>query len=276
MFIADIHFGQHDGKVEGMVTPDMKQYYTMRAKTLAEVEKYNPEFVVLGGDLVLYPKNYHLGYPESYAFLTNYIKRPLHVMPGNHDMYHMDVAELGGKHERGKDYWDKYYNTYYHSFDYGKFHVICVNTTDWPDKYILWGPENTSTGTLLSVGIQKEQFMWMKEDLERAAATSSDRIVCGHIPFHNIVSGKTLGLPPQKLPGASEEKIMGLLNDTGVKNLFVGHLHINDVKTLDGGITENMIRNVGADYFDSEKAGFAVVHVRGGKLSGYDLIDVTI
>lgn len=276
VFISDIHFGEHEGKFDQVVTPDMKQYYKLRAQTLMEVERRNPEFVIFGGDMVLYPKNYHYGYPESYAFLLQYLKSPLHMMPGNHDLYHMEVEELGGEHVYGKKYWDKYYGAYYHSFDYGKLHVACTNTTDWPDEFIHWGTQNTTTGTLLSVGIQKEQYNWLKADLEKAKARGADSVLCGHIPYHNIVSGMKVGLPAQKLPGAPAKAILGLLNDNNVRNIFVGHLHMNNVQELDGGIQENMIRNVGGDFFDSKKAGFAVIHVRGGKVTDYELTEFTM
>lgn len=276
VFISDIHFGEHDGKFDQIVTPEMTQYYTMRALALQEVERRKPEFIVFGGDMVLYPKNYRFGYPESYAFLLNYLKSPVHMMPGNHDLYHMEVEELGGEHVYGMKYWEKYYGKLYHAFDYGNLHIPCVNTTDWPEEFIHWGSQNTTTGTLLSVGIQKEQFNWLQGNLTAAKARGAEAVVCGHIPFHNIVSGMKVGLPAQKLPGAPAKAILGLLSDNDVRNLFVGHLHMNKVQDLGGGIQENMIRNVGGDFFDSDNGGFAVVHVRGGKVDGYELVELTI
>ena len=273
VFVADIHFGEHDGKFDGMITPDMTQYYTMRARALTEIEKYNPEFIVLGGDLALYPKNYNWGYLEAYAFLINYLKSPLHIVPGNHDVYHMDVEEMGGEHVWGKKYWDKYYGAKYHSFDYGKLHVSCLNTSDWEDKFLHWGTENTTSGSLLSTGISKEQYMWLKDDLA-AAAGQAESVICCHIPLHNIVSGMRAGMPPQNMPGASEERVFKLLESSNVKRVFVGHLHINKDQLLTGDIQEHMIRNVGGSYFESKDAGFAVVHVRGGKIDGFDRIDL--
>lgn len=277
VFVADIHFGEHEGTLpDTPITPDMAQYYKMHARALTEIEKLKPEFIVLGGDLALYPRNYHLGFPEGYAFLLNYLRRPLHIVPGNHDSYHMNVKELGDKFVDAFTYWNKYYGGRYHSFDYGKLHVCCANTSDWPENFLDWGSHDAmSTGTLLSSGFSKEQFMWMKADLESATARGATNIGCMHIPLHNYISGKKIGLPAQKIPGAPEDKVFELLTSNGVEHVYVGHLHINDEKKIAGGkINEHMIRNVGGDYFEPQNAGFAVVHVRGGKIAGHDLVEL--
>jgi hypothetical protein len=277
VYFADIHFGEHDGVLpDTPVTPHMAEHYKLRAKTLMEIQKRAPEFIVLGGDLHLYPKSYHLAFPESYAFLTHYLRSPLFIVPGNHDVYHMEVKERGGEHVYAGKYWDKYYGQRHHSFDYGKLHVACLNTSDWPDEFIHWGTETTTTGTLLNAGFQREQFDWMKADIEAATAAGRESAIMCHIPLHNIISGKKLGLPAVKLPGAPEGAVFDLFNKNDVNHVFVGHLHYNDEKVIADGIQEHLVRNVGGDYFESPSAGYAVVHVRGGRITGHDIVEVSL
>lgn len=277
IFFADIHFGEHDGVMpDAPITPEIKDYYKMRAKALIEIQKREPEFIVLGGDLHLYPKSYHLGFPESYAFLTHYLRSPLFIVPGNHDTYHMKVKELGGKHVYASEYWDKYYGQRFHSFDYGKLHVSCLNTSDWPEEFIHWGTETTTTGTLLNTGFQREQYDWMKSDIEAATAAGRETVVCCHIPLHNIISGKKLGMPPVKLPGAPEGAVFDLFNKNDVNHVFVGHLHWNDEKVIAEDVQEHMVRNVGGDFLESDAAGFALVHVRGGRITGHDIVELRL
>ena len=65
-----------------------------------------------------------------------------------------------------------------------------------------------------------------------------------------------------------------ILEQAKVNHVFVGHLHKNDEAVIAGGVREHMIRNVGGDYFEEQDAGFAVVHVRGGRITGFDNVAI--
>ncbi len=271
VFVSDVHFGGAETRRIDVSEPNI---YRSRRWGLSEIAKYNPEFIILGGDLALYPNAYHIAFPESFAFLTHYLNRPVHIVPGNHDVYHMDVPELG-KHVRGQEYWGQYYGVFYHSFDYGNLHFTGLNTQDWPEKYLLWGAQDSMWGgTLLNAGISKEQFEWMKEDIETAATRSTEIVAFTHIPLTWTISGTRKGIPLVTLPGVDLKKMTKLFESAGVRYVFSGHVHQSQDNRISDKTEEKVIRNIGGKFIETENAGFCVVHVENGRIAEIRRIDM--
>jgi len=271
VFFSDVHFGGTKTRRVDVSEPNI---YHSRRWGLSEIGKYNPEFILLGGDLALYPEAYHFAYPESFAFLTYYLNRPVHIIPGNHDVYHKDVPELG-KHVRGPEYWEQYYGPLYHSFDYGNLHFAGLNTQDWPEKYLNWGSqEATWGGTLLNAGISSGQFEWMKSDIENAVSRASEIVAFTHIPLTWTISGTRKGMPSVILPGVTLEKMKNLFESAGVRYVFSGHVHQSQDHRISDKIEEKVIRNLGGKFVETDSAGFCVIHVENGRIAEIRRIDM--
>ncbi|MFA6451279.1 MAG: metallophosphoesterase [bacterium] len=271
-FVSDLHFGAAETE---RVPFDNKKVYIMRRAFFEKLASLNVEFVLLGGDLNLYPESYQYSYPESYEFLTKLLVRPVFIVPGNHDLYNMVVESLG-KHVYGTDYWARYYGPTYQSFRYGTLEFIGLNTCDWPPEYFEWGSHKaTMTGTMLNSGIQKEQYDWMRNELSNAK-DASEIVVFTHIPLASYVAGSKIGLPPELLPGVKKEQVIGSLKEAGVRDVFAGHVHVFKENQLAPGLTEYVNSNIGGKFMESKNAGFEVVHVRGGRIINVEKIEIYI
>jgi hypothetical protein len=270
--VSDVHFGAVEGR---RVRLDEKSVYRQRRAVFEKLKTLNFEFILLPGDLNLYPDNYHNSYPESYDFLTSNLDRPVFIVPGNHDLYNKDVQELGA-HVYGSDYWAAYYGPLWKSFRYDGIEFVGLDTCDWPPEYYNWGTQlTTMSGTLLNAGIQEEQFDWLGSELEKAS-DASEIVVFTHIPLSNYIAGSRIGLPPVQLPGVPKKKVIATLMGAGVKNVFAGHLHMYDNRELAPGLTEHLVINVAGNFLESPKTGFVMVHVRDGKVEGFDKIDIDV
>lgn len=268
--VSDLHFGAADGR---RVALDEKNVYRQRRAVFEKLKSIDFEFILLTGDLNLYPENYHNSYPEGYEFLTRSLDRPVFIVPGNHDLYHKEVPALG-RHVYGSEYWEKYYGRTYFSFRYGGVEFIGLNTLDWPPEYFQWGSQKaTTTGVLLNAGMQEEQFEWMESELKKNA-DASEIVIFTHVPLNNYIAGSRLGLPPENLPGVPKKKVIGALKDAGVANVFVGHIHTYKDNELAPGLTEHVLRNVAGYFLESPDTGFVIVHVKGGRVAGFDKIEI--
>ncbi len=272
VFISDVHFGAAETRRVGL---DEKNVYRQRRAVFDALKSMNFEFILLGGDLVLYPDNYNIAYPESYDFLTYYIDRPVFIVPGNHDLYNKQVDSLG-RRVFGTEYWARYYGPEYKAFKYGTIKFIGLNSCDWPPEYFDWGSHKASmTGALLNSNMQQEQFDWLKGELAKSK-DASEIVVFTHIPLANYAGGSRMGLPPEILPGVKKDSVIGLLTSAGVRNVFVGHVHVYKENQLAPGLVEYVNRNIGGMFMESEDAGFEVIHVRGGRIANVEHVEITV
>lgn len=261
--LTDIHFNCHQ---EG--EPDVNP---VRAQVLKDISKQNPEFVLFSGDLGLDPATYDADYAYGYEQFLKLLTVPMYMVPGNHELY---IDNRPDAPIDGLDYWAVAYGPTYHSFDYGNLHVAGINNFDWEPRWRdRWDEESTFFATVMNAQMGSGQWEWLKEDLRRASAAGRDIIAFAHIPVNMMQGGRRVGLKkPEKLKGPTPEMFKELLNSHGVTHIFVGHLHFNQVRQF-GNLTHVMTVTGGSGDL-REKWGYRVVHVRGGKVAGWDVREV--
>jgi len=263
--LTDIHFNVHvlDGK-------DMNR---IRDRLLSDISKHNPEFVVFSGDLGLNPETYDVDYVYGYEQFIKYLTVPMHMVPGNHELY---VDTRSGETIDGAPYWDAAYGPKYHSFDYGKMHGVGINSFDWEAIYRdRFDEKNIFTGTVINAMIGEEQWEWLKKDISEAAAEGKTIFAFTHIPIKTLQGGRKIGFAPRvEVPGPDFDKFQQLMVRGGVKYLFVGHMHYNSVDDYDG-FTQVMTKAAGISGDDIKVFwGYRVVHVKDWKIDGWDIHEI--
>ncbi len=263
--LTDIHFNDQN-------YPDQDSNLA-RIKLLFELQKVNPEFIIFSGDLGLNPVTYDRDFTAGYEMIVEYVKSPIFMAPGNHEQY-IDKRKVPSID--GRQYWEATYGPYYQSFTYGKLHFIGLNSFDftdrWRDRY-----DDTliMTGAAANGNIGPEQFEWLKNDLQAAAANDYTSIVFTHIPIGFLQGGRKLGFsPPEKIKGPSVAEFSKLMEEYKVPIVFVGHMHESyDDKKLNPVTTEIMTEaaGIGVEGGTDPKWGFRIVHVKDGKIDGSEL-----
>ena len=129
------------GKRQGGIRPGRKGavYYQ---KEIAQINTIKPDFCVFTGDY-MYGQEYFLQDQErpwgltteyEYEMLWFYqetlkLDVPVFMAIGNHDSF---AEGDEGAHEDWFENWRRIFGPLYHSFDYGDYHFLALNSQDWP------------------------------------------------------------------------------------------------------------------------------------------------
>jgi len=261
--ITDIHFNIRE--IPG------KDTNAIRLRLLQDISGLNPEFVLFTGDLGLSPVNYGRDYVFGYEKFLEILNAPFYTIPGNHDL---DVDNTGPAAIDGIPYWTATYGPLYYSFDYGGFHFVGINTHDWPESFRqkpAAEADKLGVGTFASIG--PEQWEWIKKDVREAARAGKSIMAFTHIPVEFLQGGLETGVAGEKLEGPSAGQFIQLLNKYKVSPVFVGHVHFNSERKLGASAVEIVTEAAGLDHIkgDNPRWGCRIVHVRDGKIAGYDI-----
>jgi len=269
--LTDIHFNDpiNDGKDSNLA----------RIKLLYEIAKVNPEFILFGGDLMLNPVTYDRDYPTGYQILTEYVKSPIFMVPGNHEQY---IDGRPSPKLDGRPYWESVYGPYYQAFNYGKLHFVGLNTFDyadiWRDRY---DEKLIMIGTAANGNVGPEQFEWLKKDVKAATEAGETPVFFTHVPIGMLQGGKKLGYaPPAVVKGPSLDTFLKFMEEYKVPLVFVGHMHMNyDNKKLTPVTTEIMTQAAGTGGYPAGEHdmlwGFRIVHVRNGEITGSEIRQIS-
>ncbi len=230
--------------------------------------KPKPHFVITGGDLI--ENSYALDFDSAdklYNLYQNTCKKfdmPVHDVVGNNDLFYgsKKSGENSSHPEYGKGMFRKRLGngTTYHSFDYGRWHFILLDSI-----------ERTEEGGYRGY-IDDEQFNWLSDNL---AEIGKERPVCIalHIPLVSTFSQIHIGtlVAPAKfaIVNNGTRIIKELLSNYNVKLVLQGHLHIieelkyKNTTYITGGSLSNARK---APIFEHPD-GFVVVDVSGNEFS---------
>lgn len=198
-----------------------------------------PQFILNTGDVIMDTSKADKASALSQWKIWNRVVKqenslPIHTCLGNHDIWGIRKS----KDPESKDplYGKKMslehlgMDKLYYSFDQGGWHFVMLDgvMADW--KKSQWYGE-----------LDKEQFEWLKKDLE---ATPKDRpvLICSHIPILQVCSMASLE-PDEKdryefthtaMMGDARELIDLFRKHPNVKLCYSGHIHRQDRVELAG------------------------------------------
>ncbi len=189
---------------------------------LEHLKQLDLDFLLLPGDLTQH------GEPENHIWLQNRLSQlpfPVYVVPGNHDVPVL-MAD-----EQSIAFAD--FPHYYRKFGYDNPQELYYTSQLLPGVRLIGLNSNFFNDQGQQVGrVDSKQLQWLEEVLAKA----SDELVLVMI-HHNVVEH----LPDQSrhpmanrymLENASE--LLQMLRRYGVRLVFTGHLHVQDVAHADG------------------------------------------
>jgi hypothetical protein len=263
--LTDIHFNLQD--IKG------KNLNRVRQRLLRDITKENPEFVIFSGDLGESPHTYNIDYVYGYEQFVQWLRVPIYMVPGNHELYRGDCE---GEIVDGVDYWAATYGPAYFSFNYGAMHFVGLDDYEWPASYRN-DPQPGGGGPTDLASLGAAQWQWLQNDLAASASRGNSCVAFAHIPIETLMGGKPAGVPPNQftVEGPDAKQFTGLLNNSGCTHIFVGHLHFDSTNRF-GKLMEVLTKAAGITIAHKESGWFyRIVHVRGGKITGWDYHKVT-
>ncbi len=223
MFTADHDFAQETANFERAVT---------------HVNRLQPDFVVITGDLVNRPGDE--AQMDEYDRIRGLIDPaiPVYDMPGNHDVADAPTPEhLAAYRQRYMR--DRYV------FRHKNLFGIVLNSS------LIHTPDNAPADAA-------EQEAWLRTELANARASDARHIVVfQHHPW--FLSSATEPDEYFNIPIARRTPLLALLRDAGVRTLVSGHYHRNAVVS-DGGFDAIVTGAVGMPLGDSH-SGFRAFRV---------------
>ena len=185
---------------------------------LSHLESLDVDFLLLPGDLT------QDGEPKNHQWLQEKLESlpyPVYVIPGNHDVPSIEATENQIAYDKFSKYYQNCgYKEYTETLDYTceiapNVHLIALNSNHFDQN-------GQQQGCLVP-----SQFQWLKNTL----SSLKDKIVLVMI-HHNIIEH----LPRQSKHPLGKRymldnapKLLKILQKHGVKVIFTGHLHIQDV-----------------------------------------------
>ncbi|MEW5946688.1 MAG: metallophosphoesterase [bacterium] len=256
--IADYHVGDPRGK---RTAPDM-DFTELRARVLREVNSYRPEFILAAGDIVYSPGTYARDYADFINELTGGLEAPTFAAPGNHDLMMFTVGEVFSVD--GHEFWMKDFGPLYYSFDFGRHHFVAMNTYDWVDesRNVSSLKDEKSMRRMADGAMRREQFEWIKADLEKAAAAGKISCVFGHHTPAGDMAGSDERTGDTGV--VSTDEFVRMLAGGGVRSYFYGHRHRVEYDRVEG-MDFVCTSTSGSELADRHGWGFSVVDVKGGK-----------
>ena len=191
-------------------------------KALAHLETLNLDFLLLPGDLTQH------GEPENHRWLSKRLSSlpfPIYVIPGNHDVPSFEATD------RCIGFQD--FPSYYQDFGYNNPQQLYYTTEIYPGVQLIALNSNQFDGEGKQLGcLDEQQLIW----LEKVLAHHQNKFIMVMI-HHNVIEhlpGQSLHPLGQRYMLDNAPKLKKLLRHYGVKLIFTGHLHVQDIATEAG------------------------------------------
>lgn len=249
--VSDIHYTDpsllQNGAVNGAAfqaylaqDPKLLQYSApVFRQVMADLKNERPDLLLLPGDLT---KD---GEKVSHQAVATYLERlrsqgtKVFVIPGNHDLNNAKAAQFNGDgytplpRTQPADFVSIYKNFGYSGTDrdpaslsylakpYDDLWLLAIDAS----KYEEYGPE----GDVAAGRIKEATFSWLLQKLAEAKAANVTVFAMMH---HNLVEHYTNQsvLDPGYVIDDWQAKVHALM-DAGLKIIFTGHYHANDITT---------------------------------------------
>ena len=186
------------------INADFSKESEMVADAISAINRLNPAFVVITGDLVNQEGN--MEQINELKRLFDQVKKsiPVYYVPGNHDVGQM-VPEESLASYRANFGDDRF------SVLYKKTRLIVINSQ------LIWAKRDT---------LEMEQYQWLEDELKKSAK-NDHRFVFAHHPI--FVESVDEADRYQNLPIDRRGKYIDLFEKNNVQYMFVGHLHKNHI-----------------------------------------------
>jgi 3',5'-cyclic AMP phosphodiesterase CpdA len=231
-------------------------------RAIAHVNRLQPSFVIISGDLVNSPRTEEKLSTFDRLRATIDPAIPVHVQPGNHDLGLTPTAESLATYRAryGRDFY---------SFRVGGTHFVNLNSQIIFVAAAL--PEETAA-----------QWAWLKRDLAAARAEGVDHIVVlAHYPWFledpeedpegDPLFHKNRGY--YMIPRATRREYLALLAEHDVRVTFSGHVHGN-VYGRSGGMEMVTSGPVSVSLHEGTAEGLRIVRVTPGAIThAYHALD---
>jgi 3',5'-cyclic AMP phosphodiesterase CpdA len=183
---------------------------------LGHLAQLDLDFLLLPGDLTQH------GEPDNHAWLAQRLAElpyPVYVIPGNHDVPTVDSLDRFPPHYRPFGY-DNPALLYYEREILPDVHLIGLNSNqfDNDERQIGW--------------IDQAQLDWLELVLSQISKNKLVLVMIHHNILEHMPGQASNPLGKRYMLG-NANKLCQLLSQAGVKLIFTGHLHVQDIAKCD-------------------------------------------
>ncbi len=232
---------------------------------IKHVNGLDPDFVVMGGDLIAdalgQTEEIATSYYELYIQLREGFKCPVYDALGNHEEFGIYTKSgISRDHELyGDKMYEKFIRSRYYAFNEKgwRFYILDPVEETWDRQYV--------------GGVDSVQLDWIRKDLE-TIDPKTPIVITTHIPLLTSFSQIRAGALAQNSRGLVVENskvVLDAFKDHNLKLVLQGHLHIleeayiNDITFITGGA-------VSAMWWDGPKdgmeEGYVLLKVKGEEI----------
>ena len=258
-FLTDIHVEFAKNAAKGYET------------AIKHVNSMDPDFVVMGGDLIAdalgQSEETANSFYDLYLSLTKKIKSPVYHALGNHEEFGIySRSGISRDHELyGHKMYEERVGERFYAFEENgwRFYVLDPVEDTWDRQYIGY--------------VDSVQLDWIKKDLENVDP-EKPIVITTHIPLLTSFAQIRGGAQAQNSRGLVVEnsrEVLWAFNKHNLKLVLQGHLHIvesayiNDITFITGGA-------VSAQWWDGPKEGmeegYVLLKVKGEEID-WEYID---
>lgn len=273
-FMTDIHLNYNNER----------DCFSGLEKALDTVQKYNVDFIMLGGDCVdVDGLGGNLDRADSlYAALKNILdKHPAKIYPaiGNHDRF-FDTAR---GYKEGDELFKKFFRDSYYTFEQKGIRFFVLNSVQIEDdsgdyteeQQMAWLQNSSPRRFELSYYVGEQQMEWLQNNLKNISA-ETPVVVITHVPVYSIyypvVEGKYVFVDII----ANYQKLLKTFENHNLQLVLQGHQHLYEeiysrgVQYITGGaISAGWWRGA---FWDTEE-GFLIVDVDGNNNFTWNYVD---
>lgn len=199
---------------------------------LDNAAKSDADYILLPGDLVdTGSQEEHLLFAAKLAEFEKTSGKQVYVVPGNHDLFKSDVASFESI------YADFGYNEAISNDDVTASYVV-----DLENDYRLLAIDSTIPGDS-HPGVNDAQIEWIKAQIEKAKADGKKVFAMMH---HNLLEHFIFSNTIHASAIVKNESLKTILADGGVKFIFTGHTHDQDIKSFtsaNGNVIYDVVTN---------------------------------
>jgi serine/threonine-protein phosphatase CPPED1 len=240
---SEFFFIQMSDPQLGMITAnkDFIKEIELTTRAIEIVNRLSPEFVIITGDMVNEPGD--MAQIEQSQQLLSRLEPRYYLLPGNHDVGDAPTAELLATYRN-------YFGPDWYSFnEHGRHFIVLNSCLMYQDR--------------LAPDEHKRQWDWLVGDLRHYGGENYPPIVFMHHPLFL----KTRNEEDQyfNIPLATRRKYLAIFEEYGVRTIFAGHLHQNNIAE-DDDLAMITTGPVGLS-LGSDPSGLRIVHVNGDRIS---------